>query len=386
VKSASVTKYSVAGTDKADYVGLATAADTLSITKLDGKTFEIADITTAISSALTIGGSAKLKGKITTTAANFALTTENLAKLVEGSEITYSDAVTGTAVALVIPAGVKVDASTAASTFATFTAITVKGNLEVNGFAPTGVVTVDGEGILFLTTDAKLVEAVNILNDGGLALAATKKITLGHAEAKIVGGTAYEIVPGGTTAETDGTLTAGVTDTAVVFTAAGISGYDTSTTPIPIVDNGSASTTATLAFGTAAGTAGPTLTVKDATGIGGVILDVSAKGTIKVDAAKVLTLKLGAGTDAVGSGGIFTKTGAKGGAKANGVNSTELTSNNLAGLAAAKVAASPSVTAVGGATPADGTITGANTTGTTIDTADEFAVGADNAVTIDPKT
>jgi hypothetical protein len=354
---------------------------------LSNKTFGLNNGTAV--SVKNIAGGAKVQGAITVTATNFPLTTENLAKLVEGSEITYSDAVTGAAGALVIPAGVKVAASVAGSTFAAFNAITVKGNLDVNGFAPTDEVTVDGEGILSLSGNATLVKAVNILNDGALALVETKKITLGHANAKIVGGTAYEIVPGGETAEIDGTLTAGVDDTAVVFTAAGIEGYDT--TGGALVADTAGASAATLAFGAASGT-GPTLTVKDATGIGGVILDVSAKGTIKVDPAKVLTLKLGAGTDKVGSGGIFTKASTA----ATAVKANAATQNATPGLADASVLASAKVEAkeaasigandIGtgstGTVAAAGTITGAADTGTTIDKNDTFTVTTSPAIVV----
>jgi hypothetical protein len=177
VKSASVTKYSVAGTDKADYVGLATAAVALSITKLDGKTFEIADIGT-LGSLLTIGGAAKLKGDIGTTAAYFPLTTENLAKLVEGSEITYTGEVTGAAEKLVIPAGVAV-ATGSSATLALITGLEVNGTLTVDAPALTAIDAKDDiAGTGTLTAGAVLTGKAVLIIESDLARASLGTTTI----------------------------------------------------------------------------------------------------------------------------------------------------------------------------------------------------------------
>ena len=366
VKSPNVAKYYVAGTNKADYVGLGVASANLVITGLDGSTFSIADITLA--NVLTIAGAAKVKGALTdTTGANFALTTANLGKLVPGSSVTYSGAVTGEAETLVIPAGITVDTG-ASGTLATITGLQVDGDLTVNAaLALTGVsaesaITGEGSvtaaaavtskpalkkliesgvatvsfaetdcgigaltipanttrvstadnfapdntiavnGTLILEGNTTIVNAVTITGSGAVALATGKKITLGHATDAKIAGSTYEITP--ESEQTTGTLTAGVDDTAVVFLAARIDGADT-TGNILVEKTTDPDSAATLTFGTA----DSTLTVKGNTAIGGVILDVATKGKIVVSNGYTLMLALGAGTNHVGSGGIYTKAG-----------------------------------------------------------------------------
>ena len=452
VKSTSVLKYYVAGTNKADYVGLGTAAANLVITGLDGSTFDVTHSAT-LGSVLTIGGAAKVKGALTDeTGANFALTTANLGKLVSGSSVTYSGAVTGTAETLVIPAGITVN-SGASGTLATITGLQVDGDLTVNaaltlagvsaasaitgegsvtaaaavtskpalkkliesgvatvsfaetscaigaltipanttrvstanGFAPDNTIAVNG--VLILEDDAKIVNAVTITGSGALVLETGKNITLGNASAKIAGGTAYEFTP--EEDQTTGTLAAGVDNTGVAFLAARIDGVDDEGTPL-VEKTTDPTSAATLTFGTA----DSTLTIKGATAIGGVILDVATKGKIVVRNGYTLMLALGAGTNHVGSGGIFTKavSGGSGNTVVKANAATPKSSDgafgtaDVLGSAAVENQAASGVTATGNIgtggsnPPASGTIT-ASTGDVTIDKDDTFAV-SDAAITV----
>ncbi|MDR0683928.1 MAG: hypothetical protein LBF83_02220, partial [Spirochaetaceae bacterium] len=434
--SASVLKYYAAGTSKADYVGLGSAADDLVITGLAGSTFDVTH-TAPLASTLTIAGAAKVKGALTDeTGANFALTTANLAKLVSGSSVTYSGAVTGSDETLVIPEGITV-ASGANGTLATISGLTVNGTLTVNaaltlagvsdasaitgegsvtaaaavtskpalkkliesgvatvsfaetdcdigaltipanttrvstadGFKPNNTIAVNGE--LILEDNATIMNAVTITGSGAVALATSKVITLGHASAKIAGGAAYEITP--ETDQTTGTLTAGVDDTAVAFLAARIDGVDSEGTPL-VEKTTDPTSAATLTFGTK----NSELTIKSATAIGGVILDVATTGKIVVNNGYTLTLALGAGPGHVGSGGIYTKAGGVSTVNAVKANAKEdtaaLSPDTAAGLGSAAISTTTgSETAVKADNPAIGTITasGANVT---IDKDDTFAV------------
>jgi hypothetical protein len=108
VKSASVTKYTVAGTEGPDSIG-GTAAD-LVVLGLSNSVFEINPPAT-LTTKLNITGNAKVAGNITATNTTFPLTTLDLEKLSYGSSITYTDAVTGAAEVLVIPEDVNVIAT-----------------------------------------------------------------------------------------------------------------------------------------------------------------------------------------------------------------------------------------------------------------------------------
>jgi hypothetical protein len=237
-------------------------------------------------------------------------------------------------------------------------------------------------GTVALTKDVSLTAALTIGTNGRVALAG-KKITLGNATAaKIAGGTAYEITPESN--NTNGTLTAGGDGTAVVFTAAGIEGYgyDGESFADAATDPASA---ATLAFGAA----DSKLAVKGATTVAGVILDVSAKGSITVAANQKLTLGLGAGAGHIASGGIFTKAStAKSAVKANAATQASSPDIDLAKAGSAKVKKSATgeannlVTGSASTEPAAGVITGTAGTGTTIDKDDTFTVtGTTIAVT-----
>ncbi|MDR1786385.1 MAG: hypothetical protein LBR23_08020 [Spirochaetaceae bacterium] len=230
--------------------------------------------------------------------------------------------------------------------------------------APSGKVTVNGG--LVLNNGLTLVDELKINNAAAyVALATSKAITLGHASAKISGST-YNFTP--ESGKTDGTLTAGVTSTAVAFGYNAIAGY---TAP------GAALTTtaATLTFGTS----DSVLAVSGDTTVTGVILDVSSKGKISIANGKVLTLAY-AGTSGAASGGIFTKAGGittVNAVKANAVeDTTALSPDTAATLAEATISTSAgSTSAVKAATPASGTITGGSS-GTDIDKNDTFAVSA----------
>jgi hypothetical protein len=257
--------------------------------------------------------------------------------------------------------------------------VTVNGQLRLAKAAPAGDVTVNG--ILQLEGDLTLKKtlAIGMGGTGRVDLVAGKKITLGAAAAKIVGSTAYEITPAN--GETTGTLTAGVANTKVTFRAAGIEGYYNSGGQALVAHTTDPTSAATLAFG---GTAGPTLAIKGATTVGGVILDVSSKGNITVDSGQTLTLGLGAGQNHIASGGIFTKAGGVttiNAVKANGVqNGTKLNTDTAAGLGEAKIAATGAADSVQAASPASGVITGG--TNTVIDKEDTFTVGANGAITV----
>jgi hypothetical protein len=224
-----------------------------------------------------------------------------------------------------------------------------------------GAVTVDGE--LEISGTLTLKNAITISEDGSLSLTLSSTITLADAAAKITGGTAYEFTP--ESGATDGTLATG-DSTAVVFTSSDINGFLGS---------------ATLTFGIA----DSTLTIKDATSISGVVLDVSTKGEIKVEEDIVLTLAL-AGTDGVLSGGIFTAAITAGGtaktvvkANAAGLKVSTGAFADAAALGVAKVLTSGTdqgngdLITTGGAAAASGTITGGSS-GTTINKDDTFAV------------
>jgi hypothetical protein len=246
-------------------------------------------------------------------------------------------------------------------------------------FAPAGAVTVNG--IAVIENGLTLVEALTLGTDGALELAASKAVTLGDGAAKITG-TTYEITA--VASSSDGTLTAGASLGAVVFTASKISGMA-----------GKVSlAAATLVFGTN----DSVLTVKGDTVLEAVTLDVATKGKISVNANQKLTLKYVADDNGVLSGGIFTVAvsgGTAGGAvKANAA--TPQTTNgaiaDAAALAAAKVEAALTAGAVGdlgtgnggSGTDAldleDGVIT--DSSAVTIDKADTFAVKADGAITV----
>jgi hypothetical protein len=227
-------------------------------------------------------------------------------------------------------------------------------------------VTVNGN--LTFLENLSLSKAITVGTSGTVTLAKDKAITLAHAtDAKIRGGTAYEFTP--ETDKTDGKLTASVAD--VTFSAAAISSAGAATP-----------SAATLTFGTK----DSTLTIKGDTSISGVVLDVATNGEIVVEEDIVLTLAL-AGTDGVLSGGIFTlatTTSANSAVKANatvvGTSDTTIANAAVVGTAKLEAANASGISAngnlgTGGAStaPASGTITGISG-GTTIDTADTFAV------------
>jgi hypothetical protein len=247
--------------------------------------------------------------------------------------------------------------------------------------APSSTIAVNGT--LIVGNSLALVDTLTIGTNGGFALAGGT-VTLAHANAKIAGGSAYEITPDGTT----GTLTGD--NGVVVFESNAISGYDNEG---PLADSA-----ATLAFGVT----DSELTIKADTTLNAVILDVAAKGVITVEEGKKLTLGLGADANHISSGGIFTvavATGTAGGAvKANAVTPKDSSgeigdADALAGAKVLKLAADAGATfdagdLAAGATPgtsdpAAGVITGADGD-TTIDAADTFEVGAQNAITVTP--
>jgi filamentous hemagglutinin len=214
--------------------------------------------------------------------------------------------------------------------------------------------------------------------DGGTLYKAAGAIVLKTDAAKIAGGTAYDIGVG-VSSEDDGTLTAGVAG--IAFTATGIEGYDVvDGTKVKLADKQGADSAATLVFtGT---TKGPLLTVKAATAINGVILDVATKGKIDVNADQRLTLTY-SGASGVTSGGIFTKADGVSNpcaVKANAVQGDNALSPDTAvGVAGATIAASGTTTAMKATTPASGVIT--KNAKVEIDAEDEFAV-AGTAITV----
>jgi hypothetical protein len=197
---------------------------------------------------------------------------------------------------------------------------------------------------------------------GSFALNTGKKITLSDANAKIEGKNASNATVYDIRATAGAELTAGETSRAVVFKSAAIEGTDASYAGL----TGTA-TAATLAFGAQAST----LTIKVDTEIKGVILDVSAFGSIVVEEGIELAL-VHNGTSGQSSGGIFTKAGGAltvNAVKANGTtlqgnDTAGLTTDTAAGLAAATVAKTNSGTSAVGTDdqtePASGTITPAS--------------------------
>jgi hypothetical protein len=222
---------------------------------------------------------------------------------------------------------------------------------------------------------------VTVGSPGGLVLATTKVITLGHANAKIEGkaGTTvvYDITPAD--GEITGTLTAGTASTAVVFKASSIEGYTDSGESLALAASDPASA-ATLDFGVK----DSVLAIKENTAIAGVILGVATNGIITVPASKTLTLGLGVATNHVGSGGISTAEGNGYSTitmvKANGVqNGTPLSLDTLAGLAGANVTGTGAVGSVMATTPAAGVISPSSNL--SIDAGDVFAV-LSSAITV----
>jgi hypothetical protein len=166
---------------------------------------------------------------------------------------------------------------------AAFTVPADKGRSLIGASTISGAVTVNGE--LLIGDTLTLEEAITISGYGSLSLGSeSSTITWAHADAKITGDS-YEFTP--ESGKTDGTL-ATADDSAVIFTSSGINGFWGS---------------ATLAFGVS----DLTLTIKDATSVSGVVLDVATNGKIVVEEDIVLTLALGGDSDGVLSGGIFTK-------------------------------------------------------------------------------
>ena len=279
-------------------------------------------------------------------------------------------------------------------------AITVNGKALFSGnIVPTSTIAVNGS--LFLTDAATLVNELTIGANGSLGLAANKAITLGDASAKISAAN-WEITPA--SGKTDGTVgAANVSNTAVGFSSSGIAGLDSTTVAAdgkaPRLDTQTTDPTsaAVLTFGTS----DSELKIKEPTAILGVILDVSTKGKIIVQPGKVLHLGLGAGANHIASGGIYTQsiaTTAGNGIKANAftpkssggnINSaTTLATANIEKAAAASVSDTGHLGAgatPGTSEPAAATITGAVSTGTTIDANDTFAVDASNVITVTSK-
>jgi hypothetical protein len=323
----------------------ATLADATSITVGTGSELKVG-------AALTLAGISAAATGITgegTITAGAVTAAAAVTKLIGSGVDSVSLAVTTYAGALTIPEGKT----------RTFTGVT---------FAPDNTVGVNGT--LRLQGNTTLVNNALIGSNGVLVLVTGKAITLGDDNAAITG-TSYAITP--ESDETTGTLTAGVENTAVVFTASSIEGYGNSEVSLAGLTTPEATSAATLTFGTA----DSELTISDATTVAGVILDVSAKGKIIVAEGKVLTLALGEGDNHVGSGGIFTKVGGNSTVnvvKANGVmDTTALSPDTAAGLASAKIAAAGAADSVKAETAAAGTITGV-VSDTTIDVEDTFAV------------
>jgi hypothetical protein len=133
----------------------------------------------------------------------------------------------------------------------------------------------------------------------------------------------------------------------------------------------------TLAFG---GTAGPTLAIKGATTVGGVILDVSTKGKITVDSGKTLALTLGAGSKGIASGGIITAATATAGTavKANAAMQAGTAAVIPANVGAAEVEKAASASGANLATGNASTNPASGVIGTdalvTIDTGDTFTL------------
>jgi hypothetical protein len=343
-----VTKYS---TSTADYVTLPATAV---VNSLVSNVFSIATDTTPvpIGSPLTIEGSATLKtvgdGGITGTSTNIPVSI--LGKFESDSKIAYTGALEFDSDELTIPADVTVSSAGALTISA---ATTVDGTLIAKAVVSlSGTLAIGTDGSFALDTGVAVTFA-----DTGEITAPTYGIT---AES----------------GDSTGTITAGVAGTAVVFTSDAIIGADATYESLAAKATDPTSA-ATLTFGDA----DSELTISGATTVTGVILDVSAKGKITVEASQTLTLGLGDGTNGVASGGIFTKTDALisiTAVKANGVEATvALATDTAAGLASATIAATGTNTAVEAATPAAGVITGA----ITIDIEDEFTV-ASNAITV----
>jgi hypothetical protein len=250
------------------------------------------------------------------------------------------------------------------------TTLTATGALE-----PTGTTTVNGA--LVIGTSLELAGTLNIGAQGNLILLANHAITLVDDNAKINAGT-YNIV--GESGTGDDTLTAeNVSATAIAFNTASIEGFTPSTgAPLASVD-------ATSAAALSIGVGDAVLTVTGDTTIAGVILNVAAYGVITVKEDKVLTLALGAGSEAKGSGGISTKTPVNSAttlvkASATGISSSGNLSD-IAGVASSKIAinngsvgsTAATVYAISStAVAADGVIVG-EAGDTTIDKDDTFA-------------
>jgi hypothetical protein len=235
-------------------------------------------------------------------------------------------------------------------------------------------------GTVVLLDNVSLEKAATISGANAvLALATSKKITLGAADAKIAG-TGYEIVPANN--ETTGTLDAGTASTVVAFTAAGIEGY-TSTGRSLVTAAIDPTSAATLTFSTK----DSELKVTGAATIGGVILDVSTNGKITVVKDKTLTLSLGTGAGHIGSGGIFTKAStAKSAVKANAATQNSTADITLVKAGTAKVEKAAEGTAGNLATGNASTDVAAgvidSASAVTIDKNDTFAVtGTKIAVT-----
>jgi hypothetical protein len=360
-----------------------------SLTAGSGATFAKA-VTVTVDGTLTAGNGATF-AKATTITVNGDLTVgtgltlaEATAANITGSgSITAGAVTTATAVTKLIGSGVETVTLAVAAYTGAFTVPANTTRIFSANFAPDAGITVNGT--LVLAGNLTLLNNAAIGTDGALALVSGKAITLGDASAKITGGSAYEIVYGGTAG---GTLTAGGTDTAVVFKATAIEGYNDEN--LSLAEATTPDSAATLAFGVQ----DAVLTVKVATSLKGVILDVSSKGKITVADGATLTLALGAGDDHVGSGGIFTAaiaSGTAGGAvKANAFKpkASDGALANAGEVGEAKVEKAVTAAAAGdlgtgdaAVEPAPGVITGAATTGTTIDAADTFTVTA-GAITV----
>jgi hypothetical protein len=254
VKSATVAKYSTSDTD---YVGLATAADTFIVTKLDGNVFSIATDTSAVSigSALTIAGDAKLKtegtGGISVAVANLAPTSANFAKFASGSTIAYSDLVAGTAEALEIPEGITVKLA-AASTLATITGLTVNGVLDLDANTgltlaaiTTGTVSTGEKGVIkSATATAATLQALLSKAGDSLAIQQTGDVTLAAATTVKAGTTLTIGASGKVTAESAGTSKALTVAGAVILDGGTLATAGTHADTADIIITGDGSITA----------------------------------------------------------------------------------------------------------------------------------------------
>jgi hypothetical protein len=245
VTSGSVTKYTVAGSNAADFVQLGVAATAFAISDLDDGVFVIKAATLATN--LTLGGAAKLDlgAGLTIPSSNFALTTVNLAKLVSGSDITFTGTETGAAEILKIPEGVAV---TTAGTLATVTGIEIadSGSLTANAagvFTATASITIadngylvvgatfapttaslgtEGEGVIYTTAGAALTKILTLtpaskftVGISGVNLSATTAIpanvTIGIFGTTDIAGAAAITISGGDGIFVDGSGTLNVT-------------------------------------------------------------------------------------------------------------------------------------------------------------------------------